>query len=762
MGVAEGQYVKSKTSVWWDIKNCHVPKTCDPHTIAQNISSALVKMNYCGPVSISAYGDTTRIPLALQQALNSTGVALYHIPDGLAILQNSFITRLLLSIQPFAPIQNVDRATCTGSKSPVFSYLLRHFPLLIHDYVSQKKPVLRAMKVTLPCVKDASDKRILVDMLFWAVDNPPPANYLLISGDGDFSNALHLLRMRRYNILLAQPQKASALLVAAAKSVWLWTSLSAAGLPLSKVESAQFVNNGYGYLSDSEPLVNESTQATQPVDSFHGSAHMENQKFSNMERGTDLKHKQKQTRTNVTQPSMPRTPNPMVEFEENRDNGNFHQPTYWHPKQFDNQDLTGTYNPKIPSSGSGSTLIPGSPDSSRTNSSYRDGSHQNHNPQSISENGVSVEPALLPVSSPLTNQPRSFVVPHWPDSPKLTSGPPTYVPDIGNLNLSECPKHDCSSPASLPVSSSSTNHPWSFVMPHRPGSPNLTSSPPTYVPDIGSLNLSEHPRHDCSSPASQTQNGGERRQTSIESPNRISFKCSRKGYNAQQKSFKKEVQTWFPDCNQEIPPPLTSSLETATISVDSVLGIPGCPKPSEYIYGLIGVVLLALDTLRNEKIVPTEENMADCIRYGEPTHRDTDVKKALSYALEQQLVVQHQLGTLQWYVGKNDKLWQCVSPMGGNIKQYSKSTWDEIQKFLSSSDGRSAILGTQCRYEAATIMKKMCLKEFSLGEILQILNMVINMKKWIIYDDQSGWKPIKVTVAEINPDSGLPAANISS
>ncbi|KAK6139488.1 hypothetical protein DH2020_026773 [Rehmannia glutinosa] len=550
MGVAEGQYVKSKTSVWWDIKNCHVPKTCDPHTIAHNISSALVKMNYCGPVSISAYGDTTRIPLALQQALNSTGVALYHIPDG---------------------------------------------------------------------VKDASDKRILVDMLFWAVDNPPPANYLLISGDGDFSNALHLLRMRRYNILLAQPQKASALLVAAAKSVWLWTSLSAAGLPLSKVESAQFVNNGYG-----------------------------------------------------------------VEFEENRDNGNFHQPTYWHPKQFDNQDLTGTYNPKIPSSGSGSTLIPGSPDSSRTNSSYRDGSHQNHNPQSVSENGVSVEPALLPA---------------------------------------------------LPVSSSSTNHPWSFVMPHRPGSPNLTSSPPTYVPDIGSLNLSEHPRHDCSSPASQTQNGGERRQTSIESPNRISFKCSRKGYNAQQ---------------------------TATISVDSVLGIPGCPKPSEYIHGLIGVVLLALDTLRNEKIVPTEENMADCIRYGEPTHRDTDVKKALSYALEQQLVVQHQLGTLQWYVGKNDKLWQCVSPMGGNIKQYSKSTWDEIQKFLSSSDGRSAILGTQCRYEAATIMKKMCLKEFSLGEILQILNMVINMKKWIIYDDQSGWKPIKVTVAEINPDSGLPAANISS
>ena len=50
-------------------------------------------------------------------------------------------------------------------------------------------------------MKDASDKKILVDMLFWAVDNPAPANYLLISGDRDFSNALHQLRMRRYNIL---------------------------------------------------------------------------------------------------------------------------------------------------------------------------------------------------------------------------------------------------------------------------------------------------------------------------------------------------------------------------------------------------------------------------------------------------------------------------------------------------------------------------------------------------------------------------------
>ncbi|PSR89183.1 Meiosis arrest female protein [Actinidia chinensis var. chinensis] len=53
-GGAEPQYAGMKTSVWWDIENCQVTKGCDPCAIAQNISSALVNMNYRGPVSISA------------------------------------------------------------------------------------------------------------------------------------------------------------------------------------------------------------------------------------------------------------------------------------------------------------------------------------------------------------------------------------------------------------------------------------------------------------------------------------------------------------------------------------------------------------------------------------------------------------------------------------------------------------------------------------------------------------------------------------
>ena len=81
-GGSESQYVSAKTSVWWDIENCQVPKGCNANAIAQNISSALVKMNYCGPVSISAYGDTHRIPPTVQQALSSTGISLNHVPAG--------------------------------------------------------------------------------------------------------------------------------------------------------------------------------------------------------------------------------------------------------------------------------------------------------------------------------------------------------------------------------------------------------------------------------------------------------------------------------------------------------------------------------------------------------------------------------------------------------------------------------------------------------------------------------------------------------
>ncbi|PHT30651.1 hypothetical protein CQW23_29761 [Capsicum baccatum] len=67
-----------RISVWWDIENYQVPSESDPHAIAQNISSMLMNMNYCVPISISAYGDMTKISASVQQALNSTEIGLDH------------------------------------------------------------------------------------------------------------------------------------------------------------------------------------------------------------------------------------------------------------------------------------------------------------------------------------------------------------------------------------------------------------------------------------------------------------------------------------------------------------------------------------------------------------------------------------------------------------------------------------------------------------------------------------------------------------
>ncbi|KAJ8572747.1 hypothetical protein K7X08_009258 [Anisodus acutangulus] len=639
-GAAEPLYSGARISVWWDIENCHVSRGSDPHAIAQNISSALVNMNYCGPVSISAYGDTTKISSSVQHALNSTGIGLNHVPAG---------------------------------------------------------------------VKDASDKKILVDMLFWAVDNPAPANYLLISGDRDFSNALHQLRMRRYNILLAQPQKASVPLVAAAKTVWLWTSLSAGGPPLTNSESTQLVNSCYGSLPTLDVLSTSSSDSnliSQP-DTYHESPQM---KFNNLGRGTDIKLKGKLVRRSVIQPNISRTSSAMSGAQENHSAANFHQPGYGYPKQFnDSVELPGAHNSRTPFSGPvpASSCVPGNPEPSWTNGNNSQNNYQN--------NYAPVRPNNLPVS--------------------LVTPPGNFLPPNSHVHRLQS-------------------------MPPRSDAPGFTSGSQTPIPDMGKLKISETSNNGHNRPFSQPRNGESRQLPNIE--NSITkINGPHKGHNLQKKApsyFGKEVNR-YPHPSPEIPPrpPPSSIANNSNGPLNGVWGGPGCPKPSDYIQGLIGVVLLALNTLKIEKIMPTEVNIADCIKYGDQKHRNTDVKKALASAVEQQLVVTRNLGALQLYVGKNENLWRYVNPIVGKMKRYPKEAWDDLQKFLSSSAGRATISATQSRFEAATVIKKMCLKELTLGEILQILHMVINMKKWLV-QSQSGWQPIKITLAEIVPNSGVVAA----
>eukprot|EP00899_Mesostigma_viride_P025386 jgi/Mesvir1/6031/Mv00774-RA.1 len=74
--------------------------------------------------------------------------------------------------------------------------------------------------------REASDKAMLCDMFLFAVDNRPPATIFLISGDRDFSSALHKLSQRRYTVILAVPAPASNSLSSAATILLNWDQLA--------------------------------------------------------------------------------------------------------------------------------------------------------------------------------------------------------------------------------------------------------------------------------------------------------------------------------------------------------------------------------------------------------------------------------------------------------------------------------------------------------------------------------------------------------
>lgn len=798
-GEAEEQYVSAKTSVFWDIENCQVPKGCDVHAIAQNISSALFKMNYRGPVSISAYGDTHRLPASVQQALSSTGIALNHVPSG---------------------------------------------------------------------VKDASDKKILVDMLFWAVDNPAPASFFLISGDRDFSDALHKLRLRRYNILLAQPQRASAPLVAAAKSVWLWTSLLAGGTPLTNGESQQLVNNssvsssdmlhipvsnsqkyhladslsdstmsgnqkfsGMGRGVDVKPTENLPGSDVKSKGNLSDSATSGNQKFSSMGWGVDVKHKGKQSVRKPSQPNISRSCSVPVGIQKDQNNVNSHQSGYSSVKpKREPQQLSGGYNSKSPLSGhapkfipsnSAPNIIPSNPAPnfihSNPNSSWNnDNSPAPYHPDlswnnskkfipsnsdplwnndnnsapyfnpsnsdSSWNNSNNPAPNIIPndltpwnnINNPAPNFIRNDLSPSWnnnspapnfipndlPSWNNNNSPSPNFIPSNPDLLLNNSNNVIPSNPdLSLNTINPQSNYQNNYV---QPLGPNNFSMQPPGVPSANMFppNPRSHgfrprpprpdgPRYTSGFITNVVENSSERQNCLQNSPALQKRKGEMNQNSASQNGDVLQIKSSSPR-DPEFPESSSPTMRTSNVPATNIWGTPGCPKPPENVQGHIGIILLTLNSLKEEKIMPTEVNISDCIRYGDPKYHDTDVKKALESAIEQQMVVEQKLGGIQLYVGRNDRLWSCVNPQGGTLKQYSKATWDGVRNFLVSPDGRTAIMASQCRYEAGTILKNMCLKELALGDVMAILHMLITMKKWIIIPKKSEWHPVKITLAEVN------------
>ncbi|XP_031497816.1 uncharacterized protein LOC116262510 [Nymphaea colorata] len=668
--MAEPEYSNAKTSVWWDIENCQVPRGAEPHAIAQNISSALAFVGYRGPVSISAYGDTTRIPSTVQHALSSTGVALNHVPAG---------------------------------------------------------------------VKDASDKKILVDMLFWAVDNPAPANYLLISGDRDFSNALHQLRMRRYNILLAQPQNVSAPLVAAAKTVWLWTSLLAGGPALQ---------NGSG-----PAMPNIPGELVQPINGHNADrpriAFPENQQEklyvrSEAEHTQDFSGGQKNYGTKATD----RTKGKPSKRNPSQTNGPRSMNRENQSPQFGAQDAHASSNrldlktkmvkqqSKIPNQMTAQSDMMGLNSSSQFTSQQRSSSSSGLHPSTSSssllpEFGPPPQPMQLKTSC---SAPPIFSYP----GPSQNSGNiprnfhPQYSQPVGPSNLMPMPHSFSVGNPYPPTSCAPSPYPYHS----RYDGPRHPPGPIPEMPNIGKLNISDHQVSTQNTPVSHL-NG--------EANVKVNFEAStlQKDFTQQRIAHPHNGKTFQHDSMHSKQMPSGS---------ESQASAPVQAQSTETVLYHIGVLLRVMQTLKNDKMMPSETNIADCIRYGDSSNPNFDLRLALDSAIERKILVVHSPGgPFQIYLPKNDTLWKCINPLDTSIK-HPKETWDGLSKYLASLEGRSAIMASQSRYHAATILKKSCLKHLVIGEILQLLNAAITLRHWIV-PRHSGWQPLQFNLAESDKDS---------
>eukprot|EP00850_Spirogloea_muscicola_P026291 SM006505S20280 [mRNA] locus=s6505:3:833:- [translate_table: standard] len=69
-----------------------------------------------------------------------------------------------------------------------------------------------------------SQVAMAVDMLLWALNNPPPAHVLLASGRSEYTKVMQRLWLLGYNVLVALPDGGGAggPLADAASQVWLW------------------------------------------------------------------------------------------------------------------------------------------------------------------------------------------------------------------------------------------------------------------------------------------------------------------------------------------------------------------------------------------------------------------------------------------------------------------------------------------------------------------------------------------------------------
>lgn len=507
-------------------------------------------------------------------------------------------------------------------------------------------------------IKDASDKKILVDMLIWAIDNPPPANYLLISGDRDFSNALHKLVMRRYNILLAQPPNVSQALTAAAKHVWLWKDLVAGEPPLAESPYISSITNGsVDHLNASKNMVSDSSDAT-PHNSTQGqnSIPCDQQKGGNSK--ADKQYKVKQSRKNqsdnVSKPT--RTDEVSVDGVSDSSKGsttsepNQSQPSSSSLSSSDLQDAGGAQVDQL------------NTQKNQPSSQSKKPSHQKSAPhdfyqgkrpstESPSKNGA-------PDGRPKYQKPQSSQQPRQ-------QNPVNHRPHGGSGNSQSSNSHrsnSCPAPAGHNGIPTAPLQFWPSGPPYH--------GPPINYPDMSRLNISEYPR-------------GIHNNQGLHA-----------NYHPNHPGAPHIIQPGYNDYSYR--PPSQPNMPSNMQNIGHWGANPGCPQPSSDPQGLVRYILSALEVLKTEKIPPTEQYIADCICYGDANLPNFDVKKALKVAMQHQAVVKKKLGKMSFFLGKDENLWKCVNIMDDNAK-YPKETLDAVHAFMSSAPGYSEMKSSQSR-----------------------------------------------------------------
>ena len=122
--------------------------------------------------------------------------------------------------------------------------------------------------------KDAADRALLLDMLLFARDTPPPAVVLLITGDRDFAPTAHRLTQLGYTVLLSAPLATATVapeLLSAAHRRFDWASMACGLVPFEERERERSSANGSDNEPDASPIGPLVGQAGNAAEEQHSS-----------------------------------------------------------------------------------------------------------------------------------------------------------------------------------------------------------------------------------------------------------------------------------------------------------------------------------------------------------------------------------------------------------------------------------------------------------------------------------------------------------